>query len=228
MGKAFDDVGNVLVGGGARLRESHAHDAALELHVAGGNGVRLDPRLDLSSWVGDLGNEQRPVPLRLCRHVLERLEALPREFGLAGDDGVAGPLEMVVLDHDISREDESNAALAPSPVQVDEVLGRYTASLQVLRVPAGQALSHSSLEEAVGCSSEILKPASGQRDEDLILVLDTLHGRQFPRLRRAINVGRVTRNPPHSGQEDVMVNPHFLYKGRHRYEASGPRSRGRR
>jgi hypothetical protein len=101
--------------------------------------------------VGNLTNKQRAVLLGLGSHLFERLETLTRELGLARDNRVAGRLEVVILDHDITGQEEANAALTPPSVQVDEVLGRHTTSLEVLGVPAGDTLSHGSLEEAVGC-----------------------------------------------------------------------------
>ena len=151
VGKALNDIGNVLFSGGAGLLESHAHDVALKLNVAGRNGVLLNTRLDLASRVGNLTNKQRAVLLGLGSHLLERLETLTRELRLAGDDGVTGCLEVIILDHDVAGEDETNTALTPPPVQVDKVFGRHTTNLEVLRVPAGDTLSHGSLEEAVGC-----------------------------------------------------------------------------
>ena len=47
----------------------------------------------------------------------------------------SGSLEVVVLDHDVGRQHNTEATLAPALVHVDELGGRNTALLEVSWVP---------------------------------------------------------------------------------------------
>lgn len=107
----------------------------LKLNITGRHGILLDPALDLSTRMADLTDDQTSMRLRRRSQLFERLESLAGEVRLPWDDGVAHGLELVVLDHDVARQDGSQLAFAPSLVDVDEVLGRNASGLEVLGVP---------------------------------------------------------------------------------------------
>lgn len=51
MNEAVDDLLDLVLCRGVRLGETHAHDQALKLDIAGRYGVGLQSLLCLSSWV---------------------------------------------------------------------------------------------------------------------------------------------------------------------------------
>jgi len=72
--------------------------------------------------------------------LFESLESLALELCAAWDDWVTSCFELVIVDHQVTGKNETNLALAPSSVDIDEVLGWYTASFEVLWIPRRQTL----------------------------------------------------------------------------------------
>jgi len=149
VGKAINDTMNLLLGRGVWLVERHAHDVSLELNVAGGYRLWLDPALALTTGMADLTDHQAAVLLALCSHISEPFEPLTAKVGFARNDRVAHSLELVVFDHDVARQDQAESTLSPSLVDIDQILRRNTASGEVLRVPGGYTLRHCAFEESV-------------------------------------------------------------------------------
>ena len=135
VGEAVDDAMDFFGGGRVRFREGHAHDVAFELDIAGGDGVAADVGGDLAAGVADLADHEAAVFLALGGHGLKGLKAFAFEFGAAGDDGVSLGFELVVVYHDVSGQDSAKLALAPALVDIDQVLRRYAAGLEVFGVP---------------------------------------------------------------------------------------------
>ena len=82
--------------------------------------------------------------------LFESLESLALELCAAWDDWVTSCFELVIVDHQVTGKNETNLALAPSSVDIAEVLAGNAASFEVLRVPGGDTLGHGTLDETVG------------------------------------------------------------------------------
>ena len=135
VGEAVDYLLDFFGGGGVWFRESHTHNVAFELDVAGGYGVAVNVRGDLAAGVADLADHQASVFLTLGSHGLEGLEAFTFGLGASRDDRVSLGFELVIVYHDVSGQDSAELPLAPALIDVDQVLRRYTACLEVLGVP---------------------------------------------------------------------------------------------
>jgi len=127
VGPALDEGCNVVIRGSMRFGETHANDFALELNIGRRDRVGLDAILDLSAWVADLADEEAAACLAGCCHCAVPLEALAVERVIAGDDGVSCSLQMIIFNHDVAGQDQANAALAPSLVEVNEILRGHAA-----------------------------------------------------------------------------------------------------
>lgn len=99
--------------------------------------------------MAQLREKEAPLLLGGRGHGPVGLEALALEGRVVRDDGVAGGLEVVVLEHDVAGQDDAEAALAPAPVDVDELRRGHAAPLEHLGVPRREALGHGGLHEAV-------------------------------------------------------------------------------
>ncbi|KAI6754483.1 hypothetical protein HG530_012235 [Fusarium avenaceum] len=121
MGKALDNILEILLIHGLGLSKVHSHHITLELHVAGRDWVLLNVVGNLASRMADLGNHQASVFLAHSSHFLESIKSLARSGSIPRDNGVTGSLEMVILDHDVSSQDDSIVSLAPASVNVDEL-----------------------------------------------------------------------------------------------------------
>lgn len=93
---AVDERRDVVSGRGAGFAERHAH-CFLQLDGAGGDGVRLDPCVDLSARVVDLRDDEGAVLLCGGGEVAECLESFTRERSVARDDRVAQSFEVFVV-----------------------------------------------------------------------------------------------------------------------------------
>ena len=69
-----------------------------------------------------MSNHQAAVLLALCSHFLERFEPLALVLAASRYDRVASRFEVIVLYHQVARQDVANGTLSPSPVDVDQVL----------------------------------------------------------------------------------------------------------
>src|SRR5690348_1378574 len=56
---------------------------------------------------------------------------------------------MVIFDHEVTRQYDTELALAPPSVDVDEVLRRNAASLKILWIPGRKSLRHCTLQEPI-------------------------------------------------------------------------------
>lgn len=85
--------------------------------------------------VRHLTDHEHAVLLSLSSHALEGLKTLALERRIDRDNRISCGFKVIVLEHYVSRQDETNLALTPSFVGIDELLRRHTTGRQILRVP---------------------------------------------------------------------------------------------
>ena len=96
----------------------------------------LESCTDLAAGVAELHDDEPAAALGCARHVTEGVETRTAEGCVPRNDRVAGRLEVLVRYHSVADQDGSEAALAPSPVDVDQFGGGDTARGQVSGGPA--------------------------------------------------------------------------------------------
>ena len=105
VGKSFDDVLYILGRCRAGLLEGHAHNIAFQLDVTGRNGVFLDIGGYLTTWMADLTDNQTAICLASSCKLLEGFESFTLwRFG-SRNDWIAGCLQVVVFNHNITGKD---------------------------------------------------------------------------------------------------------------------------
>lgn len=143
----LDHVFDLGKGQGARLVESVARPGDFQLDVARADGVRIERRASLTSRMGQLRDEQRPVLLGDVRHLSERRRAVVM---VVLEDGIAVRLHRVVPQHQIARDDDPDLSFAPSFVQPGVLLRREapTADVFAFFVPVAEPFRHGRLVKA--------------------------------------------------------------------------------
>lgn len=85
--------------------------------------------------MGDLIDDQAAMCLARCCEFPEGFEALTLGDFSSWNNGVADCLQLVEFDHDVAGQDGAELALAPSLVDVNQVLGGNAASFVVFGIP---------------------------------------------------------------------------------------------
>ena len=111
--KAADDVQDFILGHGDRLTELTAGKA--EFHRRWCLGMRIDRLLRLPTGMADLRPEM--VAIARCRRGPMRKGALAILIRLAVDNHIAGALQMVGIDMDISRKQHPGTTFAPCEIE---------------------------------------------------------------------------------------------------------------
>ena len=152
VGEVVDDPVNVGLFHRPGLAVGEAYRHALELYIAGGDGVGLDGLGDLAARMRDLDVDEAAMCFGCRGNFCPLVEPLPGERGVVWDDDVSCGFELVVLHHDVSCEDDARVSLAPSAVEFDEFLGGNASGGEVFHRPCGEPFGHGGFEEAVlGC-----------------------------------------------------------------------------
>ena len=82
----------------------------------------LNSALNLATWVGNLSDHQATVDLSSSSHLLKSVESLTLKASFERNDCVSHSFQVVVLNLDISSQDETDGTLTPSLVNIDKFL----------------------------------------------------------------------------------------------------------
>jgi hypothetical protein len=101
MNEALDNSLDFLVRRRMGLRKGHAHNVALQLHIACADWVLLKMFPGVTAWMAELAYNQASMLLAGLSKFLERFKALSGKRAPRWNDCIAGGFQLVRLEHDV-------------------------------------------------------------------------------------------------------------------------------